>query len=362
MIREASTGLLHLVGIIAALAAGLVVCAVFYQQIGARRDRRRFCVGGRLLKIDSGQSLYAVEKGSSDLDQTVLFESGIGATSLNWHTIQEGVAGFARTVAYDRSGLGWSDPCRRVPTPANVAEELHALLGSARLRPPYLLVGHSFGGLVMRCFALRYPEEVSGVVLVDPMRCQEWPPVNASRQAMVDRGVRLCDYAIWIARLGLARLAVTSMLCGSGRVSRWLTQVGGDGAHHVMRRVNEEVGKIPCAVWPAVAAHWSRPAFYVGLREHLRAIPDSVREMNEARPIRRIPVLVLTPEKSTPLSDECLLAIADNVRQIVVPNSAHWIHLDQPRIVIDCIRGMHEAVSREVPDNRPTYSFSPAEN
>ena len=329
--------------VIPGLAAVMVAAGFLYQCVGSRRDRRRFTGEGRWIDIGGRRKLYLLERGSSG--PTVLFEAGIAATNLNWFHIQREVSEFASTASYDRSGLGWSSKCRTARTPANIALELHQLLYKAGIKPPYILVGHSFGGLVMRRFALDYPDEVASVVLVDPMRCEEWPPLNPGRQSEVDRGRKLSGYAVPIARVGLARLAVTSLLCRSGRISGQLAGAAGKGGRHVLDRVTQEVGKMPREVWPIVAAHWSRPGYYVGMRNHVRAVPDSVREMNEAEPIRDIPVLLLTPGKSTPLSEELLQRIGDNVQQVIAPASAHWIHLDEPELVIDSIREMVAAVA-----------------
>jgi pimeloyl-ACP methyl ester carboxylesterase len=227
-----------------------------------------------------------------------------------------------------------------VRTPGNIAIELHAMLETAGIRPPFILVGHSFGGLVMRRFALLYPAEVAGVVLVDPMRCEEWPPLDPLKQAALDRGARLTGYAIPIARIGLARLAVTSLLCRSGRLSDFLAAVAGDGGRHVLGRIKDEVGKMPEEVRPMVAAHWSRPSYYAGMCSHVEAVPASVREMQAAEPIAGIPVTLLTPGKSAPLCQQSLNQIGDTVHQIIATASAHWIHLDEPELVIDSIREM----------------------
>jgi pimeloyl-ACP methyl ester carboxylesterase len=328
-----------------AACASVVSAGFLYQTIGARRDRRLYAGSGRWIDIGHKCSLYVMEKGSGG--PTVLFESGIGATNLNWFHIQGIVSRFTSTASYDRSGLGWSSPCRTARTPFNVAVELHAMLQGAGIKPPYVLVGHSFGGLVMRRYALLYPEEVASILLVDPMRCEEWPPLNPGKQSQLDRGKRLSRYAIPIARFGLARLAVTSLLCRSGKVAHRLSSVAGDGARHVIGRVQDEVRKMPEEIRPIVAAHWSRPAFYAGMRSHVLAVPDTVREMQHAEPIHGIPVLVLTPGKSTPLSGECLHRIGDNVQQVIAPASAHWIHLDQPDLVIDSIREMVLAATPE---------------
>ncbi|MGA2807726.1 MAG: alpha/beta hydrolase [Terracidiphilus sp.] len=320
------------------LASALVLTGFLYQCLGARNDRRRFATGGRWIDIGDRRRLYVLEKGSGGA--TVLFEAGIAATNLNWFHIQETVSQFALTASYDRSGLGWSSRCRTRRTPANIAEELHAMLAGAGIKPPYILVGHSFGGLVVRRYALLFPEDVVSVLLIDPMRCEEWPPLDPGKQSELDRGRKLTGIAVPIARFGLARLAVTSLFCRSGMIAERLAGAAGNGGRHVLKRIKDEVGKMPREVWPVVAAHWSRPAYYAGMRSHVEAVPDTVREMQDAEPIRGIPILLLTPGKSLPLSDQCLRRIGDNVQQVIAPASAHWIHLDQPDLVIDSIRAM----------------------
>ncbi len=98
---------------------------------------------------------------------TVILEAGLNDFSVQWALVQPDVSHFARVCTYDRAGLGWSE---RSPHPRGrevMAQELHTLLTNAGIQGPFVAVGHSFGGMVVRTFAQRYPNEVMGIVLVD---------------------------------------------------------------------------------------------------------------------------------------------------------------------------------------------------
>ncbi|MGA8781168.1 MAG: alpha/beta hydrolase, partial [Terracidiphilus sp.] len=244
-------------------------------------------------------------------------------------------------------GLGWSSRCQSARTPANIAAELREMLDGAGLKPPFILVGHSFGGLVVRRFALLYPDDVAGVVLVDPMRCEEWPPIDPSKQGQLDLGKKMIRYAMPITQCGAARLAVSLLFCRARRVTSHLAGAAVPNGKHALDRVITEVRKMPETVWPIVAAHWSRPGFYAGIRSHLQSIPDTVREMHVAEPIRAIPITVLTPTTAAPLSENQMDHIGDEVQQVFASQSEHWIHLDEPALVIDSIRTMLAATASE---------------
>lgn len=98
---------------------------------------------------------------------TVILDAAAGATSQTWNQIQPGVANFTRVCSYDRAGRGQSDPGPVPRTSRTIVEELRTLLRNAGIEGPYVLVGHSLGGLNMQLFARLYPDEVVGVVLVD---------------------------------------------------------------------------------------------------------------------------------------------------------------------------------------------------
>ena len=98
---------------------------------------------------------------------TVILEAGLGDSLEVWEKIQDAVSEFTSVCSYDRAGQGQSDPAPTPRTCQDMVADLHNLLTNAKLPPPYVLVGHSFGGMIMRLFAHQYPREVTGMVLVD---------------------------------------------------------------------------------------------------------------------------------------------------------------------------------------------------
>jgi pimeloyl-ACP methyl ester carboxylesterase len=127
------------------------------------QDERRVRVNGTLVQA----RIQGPTDGSAGRP-VVVFESGAGTGMSAWSPVLTDVAVFATVVAYDRAGIGGSDADGHAPTPRHVAERLHALLGEVGLKPPYVLVGHSWGGLLIRMYAAMYPTDVGGLVYVDP--------------------------------------------------------------------------------------------------------------------------------------------------------------------------------------------------
>jgi len=121
---------------------------------------------------------------------TVVFDSALAGSVLSWVFVQTEVAAFARTCSYDRAGMGWSDAGPMPRTLGRIVDELHRLLTLAEVRPPVVLVGHSYGGLVMQLYATRYRDDVAGMVLVDSAHAQDWAHVTESWLHTADIGFR----------------------------------------------------------------------------------------------------------------------------------------------------------------------------
>lgn len=118
----------------------------------------RFDVGGR--------QLYLNQRGHGR--PAVIFDAGLGDTSETWGGVPAAVAQFTQACVYDRAGLGRSDAAPPPRTGGQVVDDLHTLLAAAAIAPPYVLVGHSAGGAHLYLYACRYPQEVAGLVLLDP--------------------------------------------------------------------------------------------------------------------------------------------------------------------------------------------------
>jgi pimeloyl-ACP methyl ester carboxylesterase len=187
------------------LVVALVVLAVIgaiYQAIATERDERAYPPPGQLVDVGGYRlHLNCVGEGSP----TVILESALGAMSAHWVRVQQQVAKTTRVCAYDRAGLGWSEPGPEPRDARQISSELHTLLKDADTEGPYVLVGHSYGGLYARMYAARYPNEVAGVVLVDSSHPEQFTRSPEGR-AMYEQIRRLGAVIPFLTRLGVIRL------------------------------------------------------------------------------------------------------------------------------------------------------------
>lgn len=192
-------------GCLALLALPLILCiaGAAYQALASELDQRTYPPPGQLVDVGGYRlHLLCMGKGSS----TLILDAANQGTVSNWAWLQPALAETTRVCAYDRAGSGWSDlPPRPHGTREN-AQALHILLEQAQEPGPYVLVGHSFGGLFVRMFAETYPDEVAGMVLIegtlpDGLKTLGLPDVMPGAP---DAG--FMDATPWISRLGILRL------------------------------------------------------------------------------------------------------------------------------------------------------------
>lgn len=180
----------------------VVCCGYFYQTVATSIDQRRYPPPGKLVKID-GNTMHLQPTGIGS--PTVILEAGLGAMSSGWGWIQPEIEKFTRVVSYDRAGLGWSDADKAQPSAQGIAWRLHRLLQTAKITGPYVLVGHSMGGLLVRVFANQYPDEVAGMVLVDASHPDQHERHSAIRQHM-HSGFQMLKRIPLLTRFGYVRL------------------------------------------------------------------------------------------------------------------------------------------------------------
>jgi pimeloyl-ACP methyl ester carboxylesterase len=138
-------------------------------------------------------------------DPTVILEPGGGGSAASMGLIAPAVARDSRVCIYDRAGRGWSDPAPSPPDGAQIATDLHKLLARAHVPGPYVLAGHSFGGLYVRTYAAKYPEEVAGLVLVDSTASHS-TPVSPQKAGSYSILKHLSSVVATTSRLGVGRL------------------------------------------------------------------------------------------------------------------------------------------------------------
>jgi pimeloyl-ACP methyl ester carboxylesterase len=187
------------------LAGALLVLAfigTIYQTIATQLDKRAYPPPGTLVDV-GGHHLHVRCVG--DGSPTVILEAANGGMSAHWMRVQQEVAKATRVCAYDRAGLGWSEPGPEPRDAKRVSSELHALLTNAGIESPYVLAGHSYGGLYARMYADLHPDEVAGVVLVDSSHPEQFTR-SAEGREMYERARRLTAIAPLFSVIGLIRL------------------------------------------------------------------------------------------------------------------------------------------------------------
>lgn len=194
---------LRVLGVVTVAAVAL---GVIYEDIGQRRDRRELPQIGRSVDI-GGRTLNIFCSGTGS--PAVILDSGANESGYAWADIQPALAAFTRACWFDRAGYGWSDPGPFPRTSVAMSRDLHALLQRGGVPPPYVLVGHSLGGLNARVYNGLYPGDVAGMVLVDAAHEDE--PVRAPRFMLGRSAPRPLWHPIWIAAqvaraVGLIRL------------------------------------------------------------------------------------------------------------------------------------------------------------
>lgn len=189
-----------LVIVLLLLTIAAIVGGAVYESKQEDKDAAAYKPAGKLVDA-GGRKLHIVCAGQGA--PTVIFESSGLSSSTEWEKLLPEVGKEHRACAYDRPGMGWSEPVSGERTASDFVEELRGALTAAGEKPPYVLVGHSAGGPLVRAFAAAHPSDVAGLVLVDSATASvfaRWPKTVAKMRTNLSRGR-------WLAAVGLLRVA-----------------------------------------------------------------------------------------------------------------------------------------------------------
>ncbi|HSL12513.1 MAG TPA: alpha/beta hydrolase [Actinomycetota bacterium] len=223
--------------------AALLLASVggVYETVSEATDADAFPMAGQLIDV-GGHSLHLRCTGSGS--PTVVLEPGAGlmSSALGW--IEPAVARDTRVCVYDRAGRGWSEPADTPQDATQIATDLHTLVARGDVPGPYVLAGHSFGGLYVLTFAALYPDDVAGMVLVDSTA-----PASAAPPAATSRGDGRSDDVLShvsallssSARLGVGRLLARSDYFGLPPRSQDELRASAATADHLKSTIDEYI-------------------------------------------------------------------------------------------------------------------------
>ncbi len=264
----------------------------------------------------------------------VIMESGLGEPSLSWALVQPQVSTKTRVCVYDRAGLGWSDKSPKPRTADIMIEELHTLLKNANIEGPYIMVGHSTGGMLVRLYTHSYPTEVAGMVLVDAQHEEQFsrlsPAIQQNLKAMFAQGQQTLPLYQVVINTGIGALvpavgalADNPQLPGPARET--FSAIALSNSKYIEAKTAEET-----AIFDSLAVVRAAHITSLGnipLIVLYRGIDDS-------------PTPGLTPEENKQrwlgLQTE-LAALSPQGKLVIADKGGHHIQLDQPNLVIDAI-------------------------
>ena len=292
-----------------------------------------------LVDVGGGRRMNIVCLGHGS--PTVVFEYGLGGNLLNWEKVAGPVSELTTACFYDRAGYGDSDASPRAITAENVTDDLYWLLEKADVQKPFVLVGHSLGGLFATLYADRFPSQVAGLVLIEPafagQDLDETPEEKARAAAIYAQSqadITRCAELAHEAKLSANNSA------GCFSLPAGTTQAG---RRYLLRQFAKPQR------WDAMLSESNNLHAAGALSE------DELEERRAARSFGEKPVIVLTasiiptqpgetPEEHAKsvahwkAGHERLAARSSHGESIVVPNATHMIQLDHPQAAIDAMR------------------------
>ena len=309
------------------LLAILLVLGIGYEQISRINAEKNLPPHGELVDV-GGHKLHFYKQGT--IGPTVVFESAFDPVGhLQWFNLQKHMSDFATTISYDRAGLLWSERGDNPKTGKNMAKELHTLLEKSKVPKPYILVGHSLGGLILRSFVADYPEDIAGVILVDSKHPTEQKFMSAELYRMTNAGLP-GGFMKFANAVGLLRQMFKDTFPDT-REYDYLNTL------------------IPALLYKGADA----------ILEEQEQMPQLYLEASKITSFGDIPLIVMSASdrdrydhlfSDDNIKNEFIDAFAEmqadtlklstQSEQILVTNSGHYINEDQPEAIIEAVKKM----------------------
>ncbi|AZB20189.1 alpha/beta fold hydrolase [Chryseobacterium indologenes] len=316
--------------VLAILIFGLIIGFVFERISRSKADTIQ--PNGQLVEVE-GHQMHYLKKGTAG--PTFVFETAFDpAGHLQWYHIQQELPDTFTTFSYDRSGILWSERGQAPKTGEETAEELHTLLEKARAPKPYVLVGHSFGGTLVRFFVNKYPKDVAGIILVESQCPDDKKYLSPELYTLVNQGLPggLLKFA---STFGLARLMFKNMFPPQPQY------------------------KYQNSIMPALI---HKSAY--GVLEEQDQMSAVKKEATKIKSFGAIPLYVITAGDTTrfdafikdpKLKNEMLgawdkmqkdlLKMSTDSKQVIATSSGHYINQDQQIIIENAIKDMYKKVT-----------------
>ena len=322
-----------------------IIVAILLLQIAAQlfclwRDGRKYRAPGTLVQLQN-RTVHVQQLGAGA--PPVILEAGIAASSLSWSVLQPQLAKITATYSYDRAGLGWSVSTGRSCSLSQMADELHQWLDALSVPRPYILAGHSYAAYILRVFARRFPDEIAGIVLVDPLTPEEWILPTRFQRWQIGRAAFLCRAGAVVSTLGVLRFCLWLLQRGNNSVPRGVLSSFGSAASDTVKRILGELAKLPPQTVRLIRERWGHPGFFLVMARYIRALPACAAEAATCDIPTHIPVTVISGAHQPPIrmaEHKALAAHSAHGHHIIADRSAHWVHLDQPELIVNAARMM----------------------
>jgi pimeloyl-ACP methyl ester carboxylesterase len=304
----------------------------------------------QLVAVDGARrlNLFCMGKG----EPTVMFESGAGDSMVVWRHVQGEVAKVTRACAYDRAGYGFSDAATRASDARNTVDDFHRLLIAAHIHTPIIYVGHSIAGLYGALFAATYPNDVAGIVFVDPSFADQFQKMMAALPPAAQTRLTALFNAQMVEMRGCGELARKGALVAPAtKAAKDCVSTGDspDTLDDTLRKVLTEQSAQPKTYGAAISEY----ASFTPQNGHPSA--DQIEVEAAKFTFGDKPLVILTHSKPFPMpglttaqiagvgkawSDghDVLAAKSTRGSNTVVPDTSHYIQIDAPGAVIDAVK------------------------